>query len=109
MGTNLGLYGLKLGSSILTRRGDHDATTPEGPRPLDLLKLDLRFFGFCFDFWSPKNENISKLGPGLALDDDDDDHPGYPIPPIPSHPGKKTRREAQDPHLDQKWASGPDK
>ena len=33
--------------------------------------------------------------------DNDDDHPGYPTPPSsPSHTGTKTRREAQDPHLD---------
>ena len=64
MGTNLGLYGLKLGSSILTRRGDHDPTTPEGPRPLVLLKLHLRFFGVFFNFWS---QQIRKMVPGLAL------------------------------------------
>jgi len=46
MGTKNRVYGLKLGSSILTRRGAFNGSTPEGPRPLDLLKLDVRIFGF---------------------------------------------------------------
>ena len=43
----------------------------------------------------------------LALDDDDDNHPGYPIPPA-HRTQEKTRREAQDPHLDvgRKYAPG---
>ena len=33
IGTNIGLYGLKLSAFILTFRDDSDGSTPEGPRP----------------------------------------------------------------------------
>ena len=34
IGTNIGLYGLKLSAFILTFRDDSNGSTPEGPRPL---------------------------------------------------------------------------
>ena len=56
----MGKYRLKLGLSILTRRGECDPTTPEGPRPLVLLKLDLRFLVF---FVPPQQIKNHKVGP----------------------------------------------
>ena len=34
IGTNIGLYGLKLSAFILIFRDDSNGSTPEGPRPL---------------------------------------------------------------------------
>ena len=42
IGTPVGKYRLILTQVDITRRPDHDPTTPEGPGPLVLLKLDIR-------------------------------------------------------------------
>jgi len=67
IGMPVGKYRLILSAVDITRRPDCDPTTSEGPRPLDLLKLDLRIWVF-FGFWFPKQiKKHIKLGPGLAL------------------------------------------
>ena len=50
----MGKYRLILTQVDITRRPDCDPTTPEGPGTLDLLKVDVRFFGF-FGFLVPTN------------------------------------------------------
>ena len=50
IGTPVGKYRLILTQVDITRRPDCDPTTPEGPRPLVLLKLDLRIVGFAWNF-----------------------------------------------------------
>ena len=55
IGTPVGKYRLILTQVDITRRSDCDPTTPEGPRPLDLLKLDLRILGFVW-ILGPGNE-----------------------------------------------------
>ena len=50
----MGTYRLILTGVDIARRPACDPTTPEGPRPLDLLKLDVRIWGFVWifrDFW----------------------------------------------------------
>ena len=44
IGTNIGLYGLKLSAFILTFRDDSNGSTPEGPDPLFDLNTIQDFF-----------------------------------------------------------------
>ena len=63
IGTPVGKYRLILKGVDITRSPACDPTTPEGPRPLDLLKLDVRFLGFVLDLWSQKNLIIPAKNP----------------------------------------------
>ena len=70
IGTNMGLYGLKLSLDILTRRDAFNGSTSESPRPPFRLNSDpifFCFFGCQVPEFNKQLENVGFTGVGQGF------------------------------------------